>query len=349
MPSNILIYGSNGYTGELIVRLALGAGLGPVLAGRDRGKIEAQAAKCGLNCVVFDLNDPKAVDDGLRDTAVVIHCAGPFSRTARQIADGCIRTKTHYLDITGEIEVFEMLARMGKEAEAAGVMLMPGAGFDVVPSDCLAAHLKRRLPDAAELTLAIKAIGRPSRGTATTMIENIHKGGMVRRDGKLTPVPAAWKTRDVDFGEGPASCMTIPWGDVSTAYYSTGIPNITVYMAIPPDFRRMAVLSRYFGWLMGPGPVQNLLKRQIQKQPPGPTDEQRASSYSLLWGEAKNGGKAIVSRMRTPEGYTLTARTALEIARRAAAGQFQPGFRTPSMVFGPDFILEFEGVERTDL
>src|SRR5205823_3031807 len=112
------------------------------------------------------------MDDCLREVQVVLHCAGPFSRTAKPMADGCLRNRVHYLDITGEIGVFESLAARDGEAKSAGVMLMPGVGFDVVPSDCLAAHLNRRLPSATKLTLAIQGQSRLSRGTLTTMLEN---------------------------------------------------------------------------------------------------------------------------------------------------------------------------------
>ncbi len=349
MAGNILIYGANGYTAELIIELAKQEGAKPILAGRSPEKIKPIAEKAGLESRAFSLDDKAAVDKGLAGIGVVLHCAGPFSRTAKQMAEGCIRNKAHYLDITGEIEVFELMASMTKRAAEAGVMLMPGTGFDVVPSDCLAAHLKRRLPDATELTLAFQGVGRPSRGTATTMVENIHRGGMIRRDGKLTGVPAAWQTRKIDFGNGPVDTMTIPWGDVSTAYHSTGIPNIQVFMAAPPDMARMAKMSRYVGWLIGSGPVQSLLKRQIQSGPAGPNAEERRTGKSYLWGEAKNAaGRAVHSQLHAGEGYQLTANTAWAIAKHAANGGAQSGFRTPSMVFGPDFILQF-GAQRTDL
>jgi short subunit dehydrogenase-like uncharacterized protein len=144
--------------------------------------------------------------------------------------------------------------------------------------------------------------------------------------------------------------MTIPWGDVSTAYHSTGIPNIQVYMAAPAQMQKMAKLSRYMGWFIGSGPVQAILKRQIAAGPAGPTDDQRRKGRSNLWAEAKNAsGKPIHSRMSTPEGYTLTAMTAWDIAKRCISGAARPGFQTPSRVFGPDFILGFEGVTRDDL
>lgn len=353
MAGRTLIYGAYGYTGKLITELAVGEGLKPVVAGRTIGPLEELCSHYEDGAVekrCFALDDDAVIDQSLDDVDVVIHCAGPFSRTAVPMAKGCIRKKTHYLDITGEIEVFEALHDLDAKAKDAKVMLMPGAGFDVVPSDCLAAHLKRRLPEATSLTLALTMSSKPSRGTATTMIENIHKGGLIRKDGKLTEVPSAWQSKSIDFGEGPVDCITIPWGDVSTAYYSTGIPNIKVFMATPPELRRMAIFSRYFGFVLASGPVQRFLKSQIQKQPPGPDEEQRETGYGLLWGRAEDdGGNGVESRLRTPEGYTLTAATALGIAKRVLDGAAPAGFQTPSMAYGPDLILEFDGVTREDL
>ena len=345
-----LIYGSYGYTGELIVAEALAKGARPILAGRSRDKVDAQARETGLDHRVFSLDDPVAVKAALEGITVVVHCAGPFSRTARQMAEGCLATGCHYTDITGEIEVFELLHSLDARAKDAGVMLLPGAGFDVVPSDCLAALLKEKLPNAEDLILAFQGVGKPSRGTATTMIENMHRGGMIRVNGQLERVPSAWQVYELDLGEGEVECMTIPWGDVSTAYYSTGIPNIRVFMAAPPNLRRMAYWSRWFGGLLASGPVQRFLKKKIQEGPPGPTEDQRRAGYSLLYGKVQDSGgrKSAEAWLRTPEGYTLTARTAWAIAERTLAGEAKPGFQTPSMAYGADFILNFEGVERRD-
>jgi len=350
MNNNILIYGANGYTAELIIQLALSEGAKPILAGRSEKKLAPLAKQHDLTSRVFDLADPGVVAQSLTGVAVVLNCAGPFSRTARAMAEGCIKAGVHYLDITGEIDVFEALAVMGPKARKAGVMLMPGTGFDVVPSDCLAAHLKRRMPDASALTLAFQAIGQPSHGTATTMVENVHRGGMIRRDGKLTTVPSASATRGIDFGRGPVTTMCIPWGDVSTAWVSTSIPNIEVFMAAPAALRWMAKASRYLGGVMGSNLVQSLLKKQIDSGPAGPNAEQRQRGASHLWGKVRNAtGQTATSRLDTIEGYTLTALTAWDIAKRTAGGEAQPGYRTPSLVFGADYILKFAGTTRTDL
>ena len=350
MNTTFLLYGSYGYTGNLIARLAVQRGLRPILAGRDPQKVAQLATELGLEHVAFSLDDTAALDRTLHQAAVVLHCAGPFSHTSRPMADACLRTGTSYLDITGEIAVFEALARRDAAAKAAGVMLLPGAGFDVVPSDCLAAHLKRRLPSATHLALGIRGLGGgPSRGTATTMIEGLGQTGLVRRNGKLTSIPMGSLTRQIDFGRGPVASVAIPWGDVSTAFFSTGIPNIEVYFAYPASMRRALSGMHYARRLLGLAPVQGLLKRALRTRPPGPSDEQRAKGKSLLWGEVVDAaGQRRVSRLRTPDGYTLTALTAVAIVEKVLAGQLTPGFQTPSLAYGPDLIMEIEGVERED-
>ncbi len=344
-----LIYGANGYTGELIAREAARRGMKPILAGRNRAAIEALAAELGLDHRVFGLDAPQAIAAGLKDCAVVLHCAGPFSRTARPMIDACLLAHKHYLDITGEVPVFEMVATYDAVAKMANVMLLPGVGFDVVPTDCLAAELKSRLPSATQLTLAFRGLGRLSRGTTLTGLEGIATGGLVRRDGKLIPVPMAWKTRRIDFGsgQGPIATMTVPWGDVSTAYYTTGIPNIEVYMAFKPWFSRLAKSSRYFNWLLGSAPLQSFLKSQIKAMPPGPTAEQRARSTSYVWGEVRDdAGHVITARFKAPDGYTLTVLTALAIVDQVLNGRAPIGFQTPARAYGSDLIFTIEGVTR---
>lgn len=266
------------------------------------------------------------------------------------MADACLARRTHYLDITGEIGVFEALAARNEEARVAGVMLLPGTGFDVVPSDCLAAHLKSRLPDAVKLILAFESSGGLSRGTATTMVENISRGGAIRRGGRITPVPAGWKTIRIDLGRGPIEVTTIPWGDVATAWYSTGIPDIEVYTRTTGGMRAALKASRYLGWLLASAPVQRLLKGKIRSGAPGPDDFARARGASRVAGEVTNAaGRRARARLTGPEGYTMTARTAVTALSRTLAGGATPGFKTPSLAFGADFILSIEGVTREDL
>lgn len=348
MTNSFLIYGANGYTGELITRFAAERGMKPILAGRNKTKIAELAGKYGFEYRIFALDDTAKLNAALQEVEMVLHCAGPFSLTSRPMVEACLRNKKHYTDITGEIAVFETCAATDKMAQEAGVMLMPGVGFDVVPSDCLARHLKDRLPSATRLSLAFYGIGRLSHGTQATMTMNVGKGGAIRKDGMITSVPAAWKTRKIDFGEVKKTGVTIPWGDVATAYYSTGIPNIEVFTVVPPSNLKMLKLSRYLGWLLATGPFQRYLQSKIPAG--GPSDEERFNGKTLLWGEASDDdGNLVESRLQGPEGYTLTALAALNIAQKILDGNFTAGYQTPAKAYGANLVLEIEGVKRVDV
>jgi short subunit dehydrogenase-like uncharacterized protein len=346
-----LIYGSYGYTGQLIADLAVQRGSKPILAGRDEKKLRAQAQLLNLEYRAFSLDNTPALYAALRDVDGVLHCAGPFVHTFRKMAEACLVTRRHYLDISGEIPGFETLAQMDEDAKRAGIMLLPGAGFDVVPTDCLAMHLKKRLLSATQLRLYIRSVrGGYSRGTARSAIENMHRGGIIRRNKELVQVPPAWKTLKVDFGRGPVEVVSIGWGDVSTAYHSTGIPNIQTYMAFPPAAIRLLRAMRVIGPLLYTRPAKGFLKQALRLVRSGPTEEQRRNGFSLIVGEAFNDvGGSVSSKLNTPEGYSLTALATVEIMGRILSGDLKPGFQTPSLAYGPDFILGFEGVERVDL
>lgn len=347
MNKRFLIYGANGYTGELITRFAVERGSKPVIAGRNEAAITTLAEEHGLEPRVFSLDEREKLDAALQEVEVVLHCAGPFSLTSKTMVEACLRNRKHYTDITGEISVFEACAAQDKRAQEAGIMIMPGVGFDVVPTDCLAVHLKNRLPSTTHLTLAFYGMGRLSHGTQATMTMNVGRGGAIRKDGKITSVPAAWKTREIDFGEVKKTSVTIPWGDVATAYHSTGIPNIEVYTVAPASALKMMKLSRYLGWLFATGPFQKYLQGNIP--PGGPSDAERARGKTLLWGEARDEqGNIVESRMQCPEGYTVTAFAALNVADKILAGNFTPGFQTPAKAYGGDLVLEIDGVTRQD-
>lgn len=341
MSNGLLVYGAYGYTGKLVVEEALRAGLRPTLAGRDGNKIREMSRDLGLPGIALSLGDAEALQRALEPMEVVLHCAGPFHRTSKPMADACLATGTHYLDITGEIEVFESLAARSDEARNRNVMLLPGCGFDVVPTDCMAAHLKSRLPDASELRMAFSGGGGISRGTLNTMSDNLGEPGAIRRNGKIVPVPPAYDARKVDFGRGPWQVVTIPWGDVSTAFHTTGIPDIRIYTAVKPSAVKWLKASRHLGWLLRRPFVKQLLRSRIASGRPGPDPRQRKRSNSYIWGSAQNpDGRAVTARMIGPNGYSFTATSAVAIATRVLDGRVAPGFQTPAGLFGPDFALE---------
>ena len=346
---NYLIYGANGYTGELIAREAKARGHAPILAGRNLAAVNALADELGLPARSFSLDSAASTDHGLSGVTAVLLCAGPFARTSRPMADACLRKRVHYLDVTGEIPVFEALFARNAEAKRAGVSLLPGMGFDVVPSDCLAAHLRRRLPSATKLTLGFKVALGMSRGTAITTIEGMGRPNLVRRGGRLTELPMGSLTRTIDFGQGPTPALSIPWGDVATAYYSTDIPDIEVYAAVPRAMQVISKLNAPLAPLLRSRALQALLKGRAERGPAGPDAAQRAAGRSWLWGEASDAtGARVVSRLQTPEGYALTVLTALKALDKLLAGEVGPGVYTPSSAFGPDWVLEIPGVQRSD-
>ncbi len=338
---NWMLYGASGYTGQLIARHAVAVGQRPLLAGRNAESLTPLARELGCETRIFPLDDPAAIAEHLSGTRTVLNCAGPFSRTAQPLIEACLVARANYLDITGEIGAIEAAAVRGPQAEQAGVTLMPAVGFDVVPTDCLAAMLAQRLPGAESLQLAFAFTGGLSRGTAKTALEALPEGGRARINGRIERVPVGWKSMQVPFRDGPRWAMTIPWGDVASAYYTTGIPNIEVYLATP---RIQIRIARRIGWVfkaLNWPPLAHFLQRQIDRRPPGPDAQQRERERSSLWGRVTTAEGACVSAtLETQSGYQLTMFTAVEAVARAQAG-LTPGFMTPARALGPDFILRF--------
>ena len=350
MPHPLLIYGASGFSGKLMTAAALELGLRPVLAGRDERKLATLAEPLGLPYRAVRLADAAGLEAALAEVRVVLHAAGPFSETSRPVVDACLRTGTHYLDITGEIPVIEALARRHAEARARRVMVMPGVGFDVVPSDCLAAHVARRLPGAERLALGIKGLKFATRGSAKTLVEHAGHGARVRQGGVITTVPPLSLQRAFDYGDGPRQSLNISWGDVAAAWYTTGIPNIEVYFDATPTLRGMLAAGRYFGWFLRTAPWQAWLKANADMFAEGPSDAERARSWMVIVAEAEDArGRRVRARLRTPEAYAFTGACGPAIARRVLAGDLELGFQTPGRVYGPDFVLSFAGVSREDL
>ncbi len=344
---SFLLYGASGYTGSLITRRAVAQGLRPTLAGRSESKVKALAQKYGLDYVVFGLENPAEVEAVLQRFPLVLHCAGPFSKTARPMAEGCLQTRTHYLDITGEIEVFELLKSYHEKALEQQVLLLPGVGFDVVPTDCMAAYLHTRLPDATHLELAFRSVGGSvSHGTLSTMIESLGKSGAVREHGRIVPRPIAHKSKWVNFGNGKRFTASIPWGDVSTAYHSTGIPNITVYTAMPRAAYYLMKLQFLFNPLLRTSFAKRVAQRYADNKVTGPTDSQNERGKSIVWGRVRNGnGGSAEARIEGPESYSLTADMALHLVQQVLSAAAPAGYHTPSSLFGHRLILGIPGTK----
>lgn len=340
-----IIYGSYGYTGALIAKLCKAKGLNILLSGRNGIKLKEQSDATGYPFEEAHIDDDPALIRLLEKGKLVIHCAGPFQTTAKQMVNACLKTGTHYIDITGEHTVFELLAGYDALAREHGILIMPGAGFDVVPSDCLAVHLKNRLPGATYLQLGFTmAGGGISRGTARTIIEGLGNGGMIRKNGKLTPIALGDKMMEIDFGSFKKKTICIPWGDISTAWRSTGIPNIEVYNGVPERAIQAAKMSRWFNWILRKPWIKTYLRKKVDAKPAGPQEQKLNTGKSYLWGRVSdNSGNVAEARLKTLSGYLLTSKTAVLIAEKIIATEVRTGYFTPAQYFGEGLIFEVEG------
>jgi short subunit dehydrogenase-like uncharacterized protein len=311
---------------------------------RERGVREVREG------TVADLADPTALDHALAGATVVLHCAGPFAATAAPMVAACLRRRVHYLDITGELPVFDAIAARDQAARDRGVMLLPGAGFDVVPTDCLALHLQAQLPDATRLRLAFRSRGPAGLppGTQRTAIELLPLGRLRRRDGELERWRFPPPTPRIDFGDGPTPATPFTWGDLVTAHHSTGIPNIEVFVGLPAAARRLLAVSDALRPLWRLAAVRRALATRVQ---PGASAAALAATHVDVWGEVENAaGERVSARLHGPEaGVVWTARAAVAAAARVLAGDAPVGYQTPGGAFGADFVLESEGVAREDL
>ena len=342
----LMIYGATGYTGQLVTAEAMEVGLRPVLAGRNPAKLASVADPCALETRAVALEDADRLVETLKDVAVVVHCAGPFWRTALPMFEACLKSGTHYLDITGEIPVFEALAARDADAREAGIMVLPGAGFDVVPSDCLVADLAARHPGGQCLRLAMALHGGTSRGTARTILDHLDSF-LIRREGEITQVAAGSLRHEFDFGEPPDVALNAVWGDVSTAYRSTGIANVETYVQVNPKFRNLVRVSRLMNILPARGVLRRLLGLLVDRAPSGPSEAERRASYTIMVAEIEGAdGERVAARLRVPDPYGFTAKTAVAIASRALQGDVKIGYQTPALAYGADFIRQFEGVQR---
>jgi len=351
MPSDpLVIYGASGYTGRLIVEQAVARGLRPILGGRSAAPLRSLASRYRLESRVATLDDPSSLANLLEDAVVVIHAAGPFSSTAMPMMRACLRAGVHYLDITGECVAFEALALRSRESQARRCMVMPGCGFDVVASDCLARHVAGRLQGACRLAIGISGLAPPSRGSMRTMIEQAGRDVRVRRGGRLASAPVMSLRRRFAYGNGDGWSGAVTWGDVVTAFHSTGIPDIEVYFEETPAVQGMLAAGRRFGPVLQLPLAQAWLKAQADVLPEGPAAIDRAGHGCVIVAEVEaRDGRTAATRLATPSAYTFTAAASSAIAARVLDGDVEFGFQTPSRVYGADFVLRLPGVIRHDL
>lgn len=345
-----MIYGATGYTGQLVVAAALARGHRPLLAGRNVEKLEALAEETGLEYAAFHLDDVATIGEAIADMDVVYHAAGPFVRTSEPMIRACLATRTHYLDITGEIPVFEQTFSYDQIARQNGIALISGVGFDVIPTDCLGMYVAQQVANPTQLEIAFAGFENFSAGTMKSVLSMLPAGGYMRRDGTLYQGGFGSETRQVTFNnEQDHTTLLIPWGDAATSYRSTAIPNITTYMGMPGGMialtRALLPLARL---LLQSSALRQLTEQVIDRTMSGPATNARDASRTHLWAQVTNEmGHTAQAWLETSEPYTFTAQVAPLVVERTL--ELQPlGALTPAQAFGADFVLEVADTHRYD-
>lgn len=340
-----MVYGANGYTGGLLVAEAVRRGEAPIVAGRNAAAVARVAAEHGLPHRVFALDDPAVTRAALADVALVLNAAGPMVATAGPLAGACVAAGAHYVDVTAEVDALHQIAALDGAARDAGVTLLPAAGYDVVPSDCLAAHVVAGVPEARRLEIGIWSLPQPSRGTLRTVADMLRRGGWRRRGGRLERYRVGRGARRLTFPPGRRWALPVPWGDLVTAHRSTGVPDITVYLALKPADFALGLLAGPVGpWLFRARWATRLFERLLSKGVAGPPLDVRTTGRGWFWARATGaGGEQRSAFVETPEGYRFTELAAVEVATRVLAGQAPHGMTTPAKAFGADFVVGVPG------
>lgn len=346
----VALLGATGYTGKLIADAAASYDISLLLLGRSQQKLRALSERVGSPFQTVSVSDSIQLQESLRNVDVVINAAGPFSATAQPVVEACLAGNTHYLDLTGEIPVFDKLFSYHERACKQGIMVMPGVGFAVVASDCLAAHVAARLPDAVTLNIGVSRSDIFSRGSARTMLELFDNGVLVRRNGVLEKIPVASLEHHFDFGSGRRPALAVSWPDVFTAFHTTGINNIATYFEVGATERSMAMAGRYAGWTLQLPFARQAMQFQLSLLPEGPSQQCRDARRRVIVAEAVAAdGNFVRSRLTTPEAYSFSALSTLEIAKRVTNGEYRCGFQTPACVYGPELLQAIPGVHRTEI
>lgn len=339
----LMIYGANGYSAQLIIEECLTKNIKPILAGRNVKSVQQLAQKYNCDFRTFDLSDDKVVDSAIEDVHTLINCAGPFKFTAKELIEACLRTKTNYLDITGEIPVLHLAFSKLKDAIRNKIIILPSVGFDIIPTDCLAKRMSELMPDAKYLKLGlINNRGKISRGTLLTTLEFLAGKGMIRRDNKLIESGIGELTVNVKLKDFSFKGISIPWGDVYSTIYSTKISNAEVYLAVSDllyYFRNFAV---FFLKILKIKFIKKLISAFIKKNITGPSKQERDSAKTFIWCRVENTkGEMKEEVYQVMEGYNLTAKGAVECALRVMRNNLKPGVYTPALAFGSDFLNQF--------
>ncbi len=346
-----VIYGANGVTGRLVLASALAQGQRPIAAGRDASEVRALAERRGLEPAVVSLDDRSALESLLRRSSRVLHTAGPFTRTSGPMLDACLATATPYLDMSGELDAVHATLARDAEARRVGVPLVAGAGFGVTAGDAIGAHVARLRPGAKRLLIGVDARnGHRSVGATLSRLEVLGAGGAWIEGGALVRGPIAHRWFAASLGASSRTFVAAPLAEALAAHRTTGIANVVAGVPVP---RVAAPLIHLLGPVLQRLARHPALRRRAIGRHRRPVTAPAAAETSvplrsMVWAQAADDEGSATAMLETGEGYAFAAAAMVRAAKlldeRPLAGAF-----TPAAAFGPDFVLQIEGVSRRDL
>lgn len=341
-----MIYGVTGFTGALVIEEALKRGHKPIIAGRNAEKLKVIADQYQVEYQAIDLKDTEKLHKAVAEMDLVFHVAGPYLITAEAMLQACIAGKTHYVDITGEAPIFKRIFELSDQAKAAGICLVSGIGFDVIPTDCLLKHVAAKIKNTQSVELAIAPVVKPSAGTAKSALGIIESGKAdIRQDGKIVSVPFGSEIKTINFPGGKKTVSIGPIADIYTAYYSTGAKNVKTFMAMPAAAAYMSKFTMpMLGWALRKPAVKKRLEKIIDNNVKGPELSFRAKGHTEIYARAENAnGDVAEGYLRTGEVYHLTAQLSVRFIEHVLEKN-PSGALAPAQLFPMRDLLDVDGV-----
>ena len=341
----VVVYGATGHAGARVCAALLRRGISVVAVGRDESKLGALVKELGgpVEVVTAAIDDSAGLRSAIAKGGLVIHCAGPFARYGRVVQDAALATGRHCLDMSGEPAFVRATLERDAEAKERDVLLVSGVGFDVVPTDALAAVLAEALGGARSVRVAYSRLDAgPTSGIGLTMLQGLLDGGLAFVDGVRTCEPLGHDRWSAPFPEplGAVRCASVPWGDVASLPETTGARTVRAYLpsTFPPPAPASLAL-RTLRWALSSGSFARLsdcaARHMARRLPLGTGAAASLSAVVEVTGERGT----ETGWMTAPPG--IAAEAAALCASLAAVSAFgSPGAQTPSQAFGARRLLE---------
>lgn len=359
-PGNrIVLLGATGFTGRLTAEAMVRAGLAPVLAGRNPGRLQDMTrelmrfapAGAAPTWAQADATIPESVAALVSHPSdVLVSTAGPFSVVGSPAVSAAIDTGCTYIDSTGEAGFIRDVFDRSDQAAATGARLIPACGYDFIPGNFAGALALRNCRDHGDVPARID-IGYFTRGpmamssgTQASAIASLGAMGYKFRDGVLSD--AALGT---EFGEFTLVDGKTVGGISIGGTEQFGLPamspsllDVNVFLGWAGKWSKpiskVARVTQLLNSLPGSSALtQRVTDRAMATTGQGPTgsDLFRGTSIAVATVRDLVGRRLESVQVEGPAPYPLTAELLAWAAAMAAAGKVQgAGALDPISAFG---------------